>query len=307
MNSPAQPAPAQRRSVYPNYRPAAEAPIEPASPAATPVSSPLQPAPDAFAPLQDAIDSAVARAFAHQFLARCYEYPDRTSWEWLCGEPVHQMLRASFAEIDIDNTAGSDARIDGELESLLEQFKPEGFEPFQQAYIAAFGHSARGDCPINEVEYGDIKADPLFQPHRLADLGAFYSAFGLELSGEASERLDHICCELEFMAVLAAKEAYALEQQAEDEQLALCRDAQKKFVREHLGRWVPAFTRRLEQLVGENVLGVLARVTRGLVLDECRRAGISPGGDDLLLRPVDEAAERACASCGMASPPPGAL
>ena len=45
------------------------------------------------------------------------------------------------------------------------------------------------------------------------------------------------------MSVLTAKAAYAIEHQLEDGQLALGRDAQKKFLREHLGRWTPAFTR----------------------------------------------------------------
>ena len=62
---------------------------------------------------------------------------------------------------------------------------------------------------MNEIEYGDAQADPLFQPHRLADLAAFYRAFGLELAADAAERQDHLCIELEFMSVLAAKEGYA--------------------------------------------------------------------------------------------------
>ena len=61
-------------------------------------------------------------------------------------------------------------------------FLPDGFDSFLNAYLAAFGHAARGSCPLNEIEYGDIKADPLFQPHRLADLAAFYRAFGLEVA-----------------------------------------------------------------------------------------------------------------------------
>jgi TorA maturation chaperone TorD len=125
--------------------------------------------------------------------------------------------------------------------SLINALQPAAFESFLNAYLAAFGHAARGSCPLNEIEYGDIKADPLFQPHRLADLAAFYRAFGLEVAEDAGERQDHICLELEFMCVLAAKEAYAHEHQLDSDQLAQCRDAQKKFLREHLGRWTPAF------------------------------------------------------------------
>ncbi|MBI4327837.1 MAG: molecular chaperone TorD family protein [Chloroflexi bacterium] len=190
---------------------------------------------------------------------------------------------------------------------LRPHFKNENFDAFQADYLAAFGHTVRGDCPMNEIEYGDIKADPLFQPHRLADLGAFYRAFGLEVSDDAAERHDHICLELEFMSVLSAKEGYALQQHLPEEQLELCRQAQKKFLRGHLGRWTPAFTRRLARAVGEGALGALANFTRAFIEAECRRFGITPGSEDLLLRPVDESAESLCTSCGLNSLPPGAL
>lgn len=183
---------------------------------------------------------------------------------------------------------------------------PEQLDAFTSDYVAAFGHAARGSCPLNEIEYGDLKADPLFQPHRLADLSAFYRAFALEVTEDATERHDHICMELEFMSVLAAKEAYALEHQSDEEQLSQCREAQKKFLREHLGRWTPAFTRRLARAVGDGALGVLAKFTQEFLATDCQRFGVTPGSEDLLLRPVDES-ESLCASCGIRNLPPGAL
>jgi hypothetical protein len=107
--------------------------------------------------------------------------------------------------------------------------------------------------------------------------------------------------------VLAAKEAYALEHQLDGEQLAQCRDAQRKFLREHLGRWTPAFTRRLAAATHEPTLRALAEFTRAFIESECVRFGVTPGSEDLLLRPVDDAAERMCDSCGITNLPPGAL
>jgi DMSO reductase family type II enzyme chaperone len=192
-------------------------------------------------------------------------------------------------------------------DAFLSQLRPETFESFHATYLAAFGHAARGRCPLNEIEYGDIKADPLFQPHRLADLAAFYHAFGLEVAADAGERQDHICLELEFMCVLAAKETYALEHQLDTQDLSLCRDAQKQFLREHLGRWTPAFARRLARMAAGTALGALANLTCAFVEAECARYGIAPGSEDLLLRPVDEAAESMCNSCGVTQLPPGAV
>jgi len=127
------------------------------------------------------------------------------------------------------------------------------------------------------------------------------------VAGDADERQDHICLELEFMSVLAAKEAYALEHQLDPDHLAVCRDGQKKFLREHLGRWTPAFTRRLAPMAEDTVLAALAQFTRAFVETDCARLGVASGSEDLLLRPVDEASESQCSSCGIPQLPPGAL
>ncbi len=220
-------------------------------------------------------------------------------WRWLARQQTINSLRTANAFVGPNLLPSA--------EKLINALRPESAGSFRDAYIAAFGHAARGGCPINEIEYGDIKADPLFQPHRLADLAAFYRAFGLEVSESAGERHDHICLELEFMCVLAAKEAYALEHQLATDQLALCREAQKNFLREHLGRWMPAFTRRLAATTGDPTLLALAEFTRVFVESECTRFGVKGGSEDLLLRPVDEAAESMCAACGINQLPPGAL
>ena len=128
----------------------------------------------------------------------------------------------------------------------------------------------------------------------------------MELAEDADERHDHICLELEFMCVLTAKEAYALEHQLDAEDLVNGQAAQKKFLREHLGRWTPAFARRLARAAGNSALGALANLTGAFVLSESVRFGLAPGSEDLLLRPVDEAAESLCASCAMTALPPGA-
>ena len=279
-----------KRSVFGNYRPEGAPASGPASSEATPQRAGSATG----APLQSAIDLAIARSFIHRWLAKAYEDPTPENWQWLCAPGTQQSLRAAWA-----------VAAPGNLPTGV--FSPDGFDSFLNAYLAAFGHAARGSCPLNEIEYGDIKADPLFQPHRLADLAAFYRAFGLEVTEDAGERHDHICLELEFLCVLAAKEAYAVEHQLDSDQLAQCRDAQKKFLREHLGRWTPAFARRLAAATNDPALRALAEFTRAFVESECVRFGVNPGSEELSLRPVDEAADRACDSCGINHLPPGAL
>ena len=251
--------------------------------------------------LQDSIDQAVARAFLYQFLARAFEDPTTETWSWLTYSGTHAAFHSAVGVL-----SAVSVQLEKSAASLTASLRPDRLESFQIAYVTAFGHAARGDCPLNEIEYGDLKADPLFQPHRLADLAAFYRAFGLEVADAAAERPDHIGMELEFMSVLAAKEAYAHEHQLDDDQATLCYDAQRKFLREHLGRWSPAFARRLARAATNEALAALAEFTRDFIATDCACFGLPAGSEDLLLRPVDEAAESVCASCGLQNLPPGA-
>jgi putative dimethyl sulfoxide reductase chaperone len=243
-----------------------------------------------------AVDSALARSWLYRFLAQAFEDPTPESWANLASA-------RNVVESAISTLASSSPALAEAARAFCAQLNPTAFEPFLAASLAAFGHAARGRCPMNEVEYGDLKADALFQPHRLADLAAFYRAFGLEVAEDAGERQDHLCLELEFMCVLAAKEAYALEHQLDIKVLSLCRDAQKRFLREHLGRWTPAFARCLAGLVGNSPLGALANFTRAFVESECACYGLVPGSEDLLLRPIEQAAESICSSCGAGAGP----
>jgi DMSO reductase family type II enzyme chaperone len=255
------------------------------------------------ATLQNSIDQAVARSFIYRFIAKGFEDPSPENWSRLTDARLQQSFRLSVQGMEPCKGGLIQA-----AHSWLELLNAEAFSDFKLDYDAAFGHGARGLCPINEIEYGELKADPLFQPHRLADLAAFYHAFGLEVGADAGERHDHICLELEFMSVLAAKEAYALEIQLDDEQLSVCRNAQKNFLREHLGRWIPAFGRRLAHLAGkESSLAALANFTQTFIVAECVDFGVAPGDEDLLLRPVDTLSETLCQICGLGSPFPGAL
>ena len=110
---------------------------------------------------------------------------------------------------------------------------------------------------------------------------------------------------LAVMAVLAAQEASLLHTASPSEALTICREAQSKFLREHLGRWTPAFARRLARVVGDGALGALALFTLAFIESECRRFGVKPGSEDLLLLPADEGAAL-CEGCGIAQALPGA-
>lgn len=223
------------------------------------------------------------RAFLWRWLAAGFTFPDDEIWSWL--RQTAGLLPPSLLAEALP--AGS---------ALVDSMSATPAVACA-AHEAVFGHTVRGDCPPHEIEYGELKADWLFQPHRLADIAAFYSAFGLEVPDDADERVDHIAMECEFYAVLCAKEAEAIAEGSSEHQ-EICRDARKKFLREHLGRWTPAFCRRLERLSSDPFLRALAALLRAAVLAECRQFGIAAGNEDIPLRPADDRLDP-CGQCGI--------
>jgi DMSO reductase family type II enzyme chaperone len=287
-------APRWRRSVFGNYSPADDG-GEMAPPSPAPAIGPED------AAEADLVGLALTRSYVHQFLARAFDYPDADTWVWLIAGSTQAGLAAAVGALELHPGGPLHTAKDALVGVGLSQ----PFEHFNDDYVLAIGHAARGSCPINEIEYGDIKADPLFQPHRLADLAAFYRAFGIELGPESGERHDHLSIELEFMSVLTAQEASFLRAGAGDDAVTVCRDAQRKFLREHLGRWTPAFIRRLQRAVGDRPLGLLARFALAFLESEAARLGVSLGSAELLLRPADEASSL-CDGCGLTQTLPGA-
>jgi TorA maturation chaperone TorD len=112
----------------------------------------------------------------------------------------------------------------------------------QAEHRRVFSNVITLDCPPYETLFGN---DHVFaQSQVMGDIAGFYRAFGVELSKDIHERLDHLSVEFEFMHFLAYKESYSrCHDGAEKTQIVL--DAQKKFVKNHVGRWVPLFCRML--------------------------------------------------------------
>lgn len=142
----------------------------------------------------------------------------------------------------------------------------------QEAYVRVFGHALSPDHPPYETQYGD---DPTFrQPQRLADVRGFYRAFGVEVPPEARERADHFGVEMEFLAVLTAREATAAA--AGDQEAAqVCTEALERFLREHLGPVLPTFSRLLEKHVGGGFYVALAKLAETICSWDCARRNVA--------------------------------
>ncbi len=151
----------------------------------------------------------------------------------------------------------------------------------ESKYYNLFGHSARSSVPPYETEYGDKN---LFQqPHQLADISGFLTAFGLEINVEGHERLDHVACELEFMCFLTRKEAYAI-QNGKSAMLRETLKAERSFLNDHLARFIPTFSHLcIKEDVG-GFYGNLGRLLRNFVQIECARFKLKSGSEKLQLR-----------------------
>jgi TorA maturation chaperone TorD len=92
-------------------------------------------------------------------------------------------------------------------------------------------------CPPYEAAF--IRRD---KGALLADIAGFYRAFGF--AAKAGERPDHVCSELEFVALLHVSVARA-QAEGSAEATAIAAEALGAFVADHLGDWLPAFARKL--------------------------------------------------------------
>jgi TorA maturation chaperone TorD len=143
----------------------------------------------------------------------------------------------------------------------------------QAEHRRVFSNVITLDCPPYETLFGN---DHVFaQSHVMGDIAGFYRAFGVELSKDIHERLDHLSVEFEFMHFLAYKESYALcHDGIEKTQIVV--DAQKKFVKHHIGRWVPLFCRMLTKKADTGFFRLIADMTADWMEFETAYLGVTP-------------------------------
>ena len=143
----------------------------------------------------------------------------------------------------------------------------------QAEHRRVFSNVITLDCPPYETLFGN---DHVFgQAHVMGDIAGFYRAFGVELSRDIHERMDHLSVELEFMHFLAYKESYArCRDGAEKTQVVV--DAQKKFVKDHIGRWVPLFARMLAKKADSGFFKDLAEFSSDWIDFEAAYMGVNP-------------------------------
>jgi putative dimethyl sulfoxide reductase chaperone len=196
--------------------------------------------------LPQAVDRALARSHGYAVLSRGFLYPSHALLVEMADFPAQ--LGRAFADAGVD--AGVDLRLEG----------------LEQEYQDWFGGQAPA-CPPYETEY--TASHIWMQTQQMADIAGFYRAFGLDTL-EMGDRTDSLTAELEFMYILCMKEAIA-RNEGNAEGAAVCREAQAKFLHEHLAVWLPRFVARLEKGGADGFYLALARLTERFIAADASR------------------------------------
>jgi DMSO reductase family type II enzyme chaperone len=245
-------------------------------------------------------DTALCRSLLYEALALGFRPPTAQTCERLGTESAAAALSEAAAFLD---EKGSSTGLRERTRAIAVPPAASKPEVLGAEFARLFGHTARGPVPPYETEYGE---DALFQkPQEMSDIAGFFKAFSLVLDPAAHERIDHVSCELEFLSFLARKEAHALET-GDGGMLKETRKGERLFLGDHLARFAPSFSRRLQREDPRGFYGALARLCSEFVKTECSRFGVTPGSDSLPIRiPLDDGAPMACGVPEGCAPGPG--
>ncbi len=106
----------------------------------------------------------------------------------------------------------------------------------------------------------------------LADIAGFYQAFAYRPEKPPAEVPDHLAVELDFLAFLAMKVAFAMHE-SHHENAAIAQQAYEKFLTEHVRDWVERFHAVLERSPASIYLGAAERLRDFMSQDRLVAAG----------------------------------
>ncbi len=207
------------------------------------------------------LDNALTRSTVYSLLAKSFLYPTEQICQFISSVSYEDAL------LDFLSRQSNEVELQQYLELRSSVSDSRHREPLEAEYNRLFAHLGSAKCPPYETEYGHKN---VFQKtEAMADIAGFYNAYGLEPSTTDTERVDFIGMEMEFMSFLTLHEAYARDHD-EREHLNVCIDTQRKFLREHLGRWVSVFARILSNSSSNAFYVSLGHITEYFIDSEAR-------------------------------------
>ncbi len=232
-----------------------------------------------------AVERALARSKLYLLLSWSYLYPEDDEFlDYLQSGELVEDGRAALNSLKVALPTPIDNETEEVLQGIADHFdaveswvSSEGvnwdIQDLRDEHRRVFSNVIALDCPPYETLFGN---DHVFgQSYVMGDIAGFYSAFGVQLSQDIHERLDHLSVELEFLHFLAYKESYALCHDG-PEKLKTVVEAENKFVKEHVGRWVPLFSDMLKRKAEYGFYKIVADLTFQWVAFEIAYLGVNP-------------------------------
>lgn len=241
---------------------------------------------------------ARCRAMLYSVLAQSLSSPTRSLCDAMERGEIAGLVEQAIAVLPAFYLRGMDT-------DFLEQFAwTENAGSFEHAigieYTRLFALNIH--CPQYEADYSGHSAFHWSQV--ISGVSSMYSLFGVRLGDGAAERPDHIAVELDFMNLLAAREARALEVK-DGERAGVCRNAQKIFFAAHVARWGGGFARKLKEEARIDFYHGVARLLDAFLRVEARylKAELA---DAEVAAPAAEAAagQDAASGCGCSEKEP---
>jgi TorA maturation chaperone TorD len=179
-----------------------------------------------------------------------------------------------------------------ELDDLLQVLPNIAMKDLSAQHASLF----RGKVLVAPYE-GSYELDPIRQGRQMADVAAFYLAFGAEAHGPAAERPDFVGCELEFLSFLELRRLAALE--ADEDGVEIVESIRDAFLTDHAGRWLPTFFRELSSAAEHGYYRSLADFGASLLEAELSRLELTP--TPLSRRRPGASADASTFECGAVS------
>jgi TorA maturation chaperone TorD len=176
---------------------------------------------------------------------------------------------------------------------------PQSAAKLNELYEATFGLLGGSKCPPYEVEY--VPSKFTFQrSSMMADVAGFYRAFGLDVSATHPDRPDHIVVQCEFLAQLLELERQAGQSttDAAASQVAVCQNAHRRFLQEHVMWWFPAFAKLLASHDPGGFYEAVGHFLAALVAAERALAKLDPPQHGAAPSPIENPDE--CSGCELA-------
>ena len=202
-----------------------------------------------------------AKADAYRLLSACYYEPEEAFLE----EDVFGQLEQALSVLDAERAADAQA--------LNACFRAASQEDLRIDYTRLF----LGPFNIRSKPYGSVYLDGgnmVMADSTMLAL-ALYHEGGFVIDEAFAEMPDHVVVELEFLYLLNSRLGDVRVETGERERLAAL---ERRFLDEHLGRWIIPFTEAMQKGASTDFYGKLADLTRHCILDALREpaSGLGP-------------------------------